>query len=184
VTDHARSSLADRTGDLARLEAAELPLLAQVSLRMAPVLAERLPFTLPLEPNGFTTEPSKDALWLGPDEWLLVAPRGTEDDVVAELEAALAGEPHSVVDVSANRTAIELPTEPARALLETGCGLDLDPRSWREGMCAQTLFAKTQVLLQHRGDTVRIFVRPSFANSLVDRLLAAVSPRFAGGRDG
>jgi len=174
VIERARSALADRPNDLIRLGAAELPFLAQVSLRSDPALAGRLPFPLPLEPNTFATVPSKEALWLGPDEWLLVGPPGTERDVVAELDAALAGEPHSVVDVSANRVAIELPIGLARDLLETGCGLDLHPRAWREGMCAQTIFAKTQVLLQHRGEALRLFVRPSFAYYLVDRLLAAV----------
>ena len=164
--------LAHRMDELAALGGAELRAPSQVSLRIDAALASRLPFPLPLEPNTFTTERSKDALWLGPDEWLLIAPAGTARDVVAELEAALAGEHHSVVDVSANRAAIELATDRARALLETGCGLDLHPRTWRRGRCAQTLFARAQVLLQHRGDTTRIFVRPSFADYLVDRLLA------------
>jgi sarcosine oxidase subunit gamma len=163
---------AHRTDDLFALGAVELPLASQVSLRVDAAVAPRLPFPLPLEPNTFTTEPSKDALWLGPDEWLLVAPAGAARDVVAELEAALAGKHHSVIDVSANRAAIELPTDRARELLETGCGLDLHPRTWRRGLCAHTLFARAQVLLQHRGDTVRVFVRPSFADYLVDRLLA------------
>jgi sarcosine oxidase, subunit gamma len=172
---HVISPLADRTDDLAVLRAVELSSPSQVSLRVDASLATGLPFPLPLEPNTFTTEPSKDALWLGPDEWLLVGPAGTARDVIAELQEALAGEHHSVVDVSANRAAIELPTDRARALLETGCGLDLHPRAWQRGMCAQTLFARAQVLLQHRGDVTRIFVRPSFAGYLVDRLLAGAS---------
>jgi sarcosine oxidase subunit gamma len=168
----ARGALAHRTDDLAALGAVELRFPSQVSLRADASLASRLPFPLPVEPNTFTTEPSKDALWLGPNEWLLVAPAATARDVLAELETALSGEHHSVVDVSANRAAIELPTDRARELLETGCGLDLHPRTWRRGMCAQTIFARAQVLLQHRGDATRIFVRPSFADYLVDRLLA------------
>jgi sarcosine oxidase subunit gamma len=57
-------------------------------------------------------------------------------------------------------------------LLESGCGLDLHPRAWREGMCAQTLLARGPVLLQERGTASRLFVRPSFAGYLVDWLLA------------
>jgi sarcosine oxidase subunit gamma len=184
---HAVDRHAHRTDDLAALGVEGLLFPSQVSLRVDAALASRLPFPLPLEPNTFTTEPSKDALWLGPDEWLLIAPGGTARDVVAELETALADEHHSVIEVSANRAAIELPTARAQALLETGCGLDLDPRTWRRGMCAQTLFARAQVLLQHRGETTRIFVRPSFAGYLVDRLLAGhpdgVSPSRPGGKD-
>jgi sarcosine oxidase subunit gamma len=180
-----RSTLAERADDLVRLGARELPFLSQVSLRLDPPLAGLLPFSLPLEPNTFTTEPSKDALWLGPDEWLIVAPAGTAGDVVAELDAALDGVHRAVVDVSANRAAIELPTGRARDLLETGCGLDLHPRVWREGMCAQTLFARAQIVLQHQGASMLIFVRPSFADYLVDRSLAGlggeVSPPTEGG---
>jgi sarcosine oxidase gamma subunit len=40
-------------------------------------------------------------------------------------------------------------------------------------MCAQTLFAKAQVILHERADTTGVLVRPSFADYLVDRLLAA-----------
>ena len=40
------------------------------------------------------------ALWLGPDEWLLIAEGGSVDTLAAALEAGLAGAPHSLVDVS------------------------------------------------------------------------------------
>jgi sarcosine oxidase gamma subunit len=39
-------------------------------------------------------------------------------------------------------------------------------------MCAQTLFAKAQVLLQERADTTRVLVRPSFAGYVIERMLA------------
>ena len=39
-------------------------------------------------------------------------------------------------------------------------------------MCAQTMFAKAQVILQERGDTTRVLVRPSFAGYAIERLLA------------
>ena len=40
------------------------------------------------------------ALWLGPDEWLLIAEGGSVETLAAALEAGLAGLPHSLVDVS------------------------------------------------------------------------------------
>ena len=40
-------------------------------------------------------------------------------------------------------------------------------------MCAQTLLAKAQVILHERADTTGLLVRTSFADYLVDWLLAA-----------
>ena len=42
----------------------------------------------------------RSALWLGPDECLVLAPDGTAHRVAAELEIALSGLAHSLVDVS------------------------------------------------------------------------------------
>jgi sarcosine oxidase subunit gamma len=175
------SPLAHRAGDLASVEKttngrvliAEVPLPTQIDLRSDPALAPRLPFPLPARPNTFVAGPSADVLWLGPDEWLLVAERDTGDNFVSELNAALAGEHRSVVDVSAGRSVFDLTGPSALELLSKGCGLDLHPRSWGPGDCAQTLLARVPVILQQREAATRIFVRPSFGDYLVDWLLDA-----------
>ena len=142
--------------------------LAQISLRADPA---NLPFEPP-DPNTASTWNEKDVIWLGPDEWLVVGDPGTEGSIERQLEGALADHHHSVVDVSANRIVFDLIE--ALDLLSSGCGLDLDPRRWRPGMCAQTLFGGAQVILNQRDErTTRVFVRPSFANYLVDRLRVA-----------
>ncbi len=167
-----RAPLADRTEDLARLDAVELPFLAQVDVRCSPDEAQRV--GLPLEPNTSRVLGKREALWLGPDEWLVVGPEGQAPAIVAELEAALEGRHRSVLDVSAARTAIELQAADRLELLATGCGLDLDLRGgWVPGRVAQTLFARAQVLLHERERATRLFVRPSFADYVLDRLLAA-----------
>jgi sarcosine oxidase subunit gamma len=114
-----------------------------------------------------------EILWLGPDEWLVTGPPGSAQEIVTRLEAALEAAPHSVVDVSANRLAIDLTSPDRRDLLAVGCALDLHPRVWREGACAQTLLAHVPVLLQERAGTTRLFVRPSYAAWLSDWLSAA-----------
>ena len=59
--------------------------------------------------------------------------------------------------------------------LAAACGLDLDPRRWTPGMCAQTLFGQAQVILHQRDErTTRVFVRPSFVG-YVEALLDATS---------
>jgi sarcosine oxidase subunit gamma len=172
----ATSPLAGRTGDLAALGAREVAFLAQVSLRAEEALAPRVPFALPAEPNTWTRGGGREALWLGPDEWLVVAAPGQAAAVVAELEAALDGLHRSVVDVSAYRTVVELAGADRFDLLAQGCALDLHPRSWRDGRCAQTLLGRAPVLLQEREAATRIFVRTSFANHLAGWLGRAATP--------
>lgn len=163
------AELSTRTGG--RLTIESLPFLAQVSLRLDPSLAERVAFPLPLESNTAWEAGARAALWLGPDEWLIVGQAHTAPEIVAELDRSLDGVHRSIVDVSSNRVAIELGGPGRLELLASGCSLDLHPRSWGVGMCAQTLFAKTQMILHERHDTTRVLVRPSFAAYLVDRLL-------------
>jgi sarcosine oxidase subunit gamma len=167
----ARSPLAARSTDLASLDAVEVPFLAQVNVRCDPERAAGL--GLPLEPNTVTGDLGRGALWLGPDEWLIVGAPGTEADIVAEFEAALEGSHHSVVEVTSNRTVIELRGGGRYDLLAGGCALDLDPvGGWLPGRCAQTLYGRAQVILQEMDGRTRIFVRSSFADYVVDRLLA------------
>jgi sarcosine oxidase subunit gamma len=130
---------------------------------------------LPTIPNTWAVEDGLEWLWLGPDEWLVLSDPREAARVVQRLEAALAGAHHSVLDVSAGRVAIELDGEGRRDLLANGCGLDLHPRSWRAGMCAQTLLARVPVVLQEREGATRLLVRTSFAGYLAG-WLSAIAP--------
>jgi sarcosine oxidase subunit gamma len=136
----------------------ELPFIAQVAVRT------REPgSTLPTEPNTVAGDTSRAALWLGPDEWLVVGQPGSELLLEAEYRAAGA----SVIDVSANRTTLELRGPRARELLEFGCPIDLHPRVFGPGRCAQTLLARANVLIWFVADdpepVYRLLVRTSFA---------------------
>ena len=92
----------------------------------------------------------RSALWLGPDEHLLLAPDSAAVRVAAELEIALSGLSHSLVDVSDRQVAIALTGLAARDILCQGCPLDLDPAEFTAGMCTRTLFAKAEVVLWRR----------------------------------
>jgi len=92
----------------------------------------------------------RSALWLGPDEYLLLAPDGAAERVAAEIGIALSGIAHSLVDVSDRQVAIALTGPAARDLLCQGCPLDLDPAEFTAGMCTRTIFAKAEVVLWRR----------------------------------
>ena len=170
----ARSPLDERSADLDRLEARELAFVSQLDVRIDPSTAASLAF--PPAPNTATTNRDRDVLWLGPDEWLIVGASGAAESIAAELGSSLAGLHHSVVDVSANRAVIELRGPSRHDLLASACPIDLHPRSWGNGRCAQSVFGAAQVLLHEREGATRLFVRPSFANYVVDLLLAASRP--------
>jgi len=170
----ARSPLAGRTGDLDRLGATELAFLSQLDVRVDPATAVTLGF--PTESNTARTSGDRDVLWLGPDEWLVVGTPGAAHATGDELEASLAGLHRSVVDVSANRTVIELAGPSRHDLLSPACPIDLHPRSWGAGRCAQSVFGAAQVLLHERERATRLFVRPSFADYVLDQLLVSVRP--------
>ncbi|MDP9481913.1 MAG: sarcosine oxidase subunit gamma, partial [Chloroflexota bacterium] len=101
---------------------------------------------------------------------------GTEATLEAELRAAIQGGRGSVVDVSANRTTIRLAGPGARDVLERGCSIDLHPRTFGPGRCAQTLLARAGVIIHQVSlePEYRLLVRPSFAAYVATWLLDAI----------
>ena len=168
----ARRPLAGLTAELARLDADELPFLAQIDVRADPSALGDLGF--PSAPNTTSPWDDADVLWLGPDEWLVVADAGREAELLEALEAGLGPAHHSVVDVSANRTVFEMRGPDRLERLAIACPLDLHPRSWGAGRCAQTVFGTAPILLHERPDATRVFVRPSFVGYVIGLLDAPV----------
>ncbi|NXY93703.1 sarcosine oxidase subunit gamma [Streptomyces sp. BR123] len=164
------------------LRLAELPFLAQVNVRLDPkgpaadAVALALGFPLPPQPNTVARGGGLAALWLGPDEWLVVGPAGTRTHLEARLREAVGDRHAAVVDVSAQRTTLLVAGARARELLAHGCSLDLHPRTFGAGRCAQTTLARAQVVLVPR-DGCRpgfwVLVCSSFAGYLAAWLLDA-----------
>jgi sarcosine oxidase subunit gamma len=117
------------------------------------------------------------ALWLGPDEQLLLAPESA--DLVATLTPALRDLPHSLVDVSHRQIALEVSGPHAADLLNAGCPLDLDLSAFPVGMCTRTVFAKSEIVLWRTStDVFHVEVWRSFA-SYVTGFLAEVAREVA-----
>ena len=90
------------------------------------------------------------ALWLGPDEWLLLIPLEHEASMSETLRAALASLPHALVDVS-HRDAAFLVRGPAAAVaINAGCPLDLRLAAFPAGACTRTLLGKAEIVLWRR----------------------------------
>lgn len=159
----------------------ELPFLTQVGLRVVPGTAaagrieSRLGMSLPRRYGQVGTGDRLVALWLSPDDFLLIStPPATE--LVAGLVEALAGDPGSATDLSANRTTLELAGPSARAVLEKGCPLDLHPRAFPAGSARVTAIGSVPVLLWKVSDeSWRVLPRSSFADFLGRWLLDAMT---------
>ncbi|MGW5264505.1 sarcosine oxidase subunit gamma [Microbispora sp. NPDC004025] len=161
------------------LRLAEVPFLTQIDLRAEPKspAAERIGTAigvpLPMEPGTVVRGGDLSVLWLGPDEWLVLGPDGAAPELVERLTEAAAGEHVSVVDVSAQRTTLVVAGERARDVLAHGCALDLHPRVFGPGRCAQTTLARAGVVLVAGEDGFRVLVRSSFAAYVAEWLLDA-----------
>lgn len=155
----------------------ELPPRHQVTLRgsttdkaFMTTVEKLLKFALPTVPctsNG----PAKGthALWMGPDEWLIVS----TTELYKKLLTALDGIHSAVVDVSESRTTLRLSGHCARETLSKGCSIDLHPREFDAGKVVNTLLAQAHVTLhqvskdtQKSGPAYDIFVHRSFAEYL------------------
>ena len=103
-------------------------------------------------------------LGLGPDEWLIITPTGEEADIHANLEKVV-GEFHTAVTLTGESMAvIRLAGAHARHTLAKGCPVDMHPRVFGPGQCAQTILARADMTMhQTADDAYDIIVRRSFA---------------------
>jgi sarcosine oxidase subunit gamma len=112
------------------------------------------------------------ALWLGPDEQLLLSPIAEGQVIARQLGAALSALPHSLVDVSHRQIALQVSGSQAQNVLNAGCPLDLHLESFPVGACTRTLLGKCDIVLWRTGAaTFHVEVWRSFA-AYASRFLA------------
>ena len=159
------------------VELTELAPARQIGVRLRPPFPAYLAgLPLPLEANRVAAMGPVRVLWLGPDEWLVVAD-GDAPDLLPRLERAVMDRRAAVSDLSSSRIIVQIAGSRARELLEDGCGLDLHPRAFGPGQCAQTLLARVPVILDPVGEAphYRVLVRRSYARWLIDWLIDAAA---------
>jgi sarcosine oxidase subunit gamma len=166
------------------VELREVPFLSMVGLRVnrnseAGQRIASVTGGLPAGCGSVSGAGDTSVLWLGPEEFLVVAPAEAHEslggDLIQALREALGGDAGQVVDLSANRTTFELTGPRSRAVLEKGCSLDLHPRVLAAGTALSTEIGNIPVVLWKTGeDSFRIFPRASFADFLGRWLLDAM----------
>jgi sarcosine oxidase subunit gamma len=114
------------------------------------------------------------ALWLGPDEWLLIADRADVAAIGDVLESVLEGTAHSLVDVSHRQIGLIASGPTAARIVNAGCPLDLGLEAFPVGFATRTLFDKVEIVLWRRAEAAfRIEVWRSFAPHLAASLAEA-----------
>ena len=155
------SGLAVQSIDSETVRLTALPPATRLSVRIAgeaPALEAALGVQFPREACRATVSGDRAALWLGPDEVLLIASNG----VAASLMAVAVGQP--LVDVSHRNVGIEVSGPFATVALNAFCALDLSESGFPVGMCTRTLLGKAEVVLWRTDvGTFRIEAWRSFA---------------------
>ncbi len=170
---HLDARAVDDIGD-AGVTLGERRFLGKIDLRGEPTkkfrdaVAGVLGVAPPTAPNTAAGDDARTVLWLGPDEWLIVTPPGAEDETARALRAALAGHHAAVTDVSEGRTVIALAGPHARDVLAKGCPINVHPRVFGAGHCAQSTYGKANVLVHQTSDAPAfdIYIERSFADYL------------------
>ena len=145
-------SILQRRGPLDGAAPIDLP---GLTVRAAPpVVRHKLygasPMDLPRDPCRARDLAGGTALWLGPEEWLLLG--------AADFQA------DSVVDVSHAFAGLDVTGALAADTLNAGCPLDLDLAAFPVGMCTRTILGKAEIILWRRdAEWFRIEIARSFA---------------------
>ena len=169
-------------GTVATVAIRELPGLHTIDLRVAPgssaqdVVVEALGMNLPNKPGQIGEVSIGDgeahALCLAPDWWLIVGYEEAEKKLAPLL---LNNDFHfSVVDVSGQRTTIELEGPKSREVIAHLWDQDLREKSFPVASVSQGLMAKAPVIVCHFAPLrYRVMVRSSFALHLWRALVDA-----------
>jgi heterotetrameric sarcosine oxidase gamma subunit len=148
---HPLAAFAALSPECPAVQLAALPPVTRLIIRGSAATLASIGLTLP-DTCRAATFGANALLWLGPDEFLLLA-----SDLAAP---SLAG----TVDVSHRDTALTVSGPRAAWAINAFCALDLHQTAFPVGMCTRTVFGKAEVVLWRTAvETFRIEVARSFA---------------------
>ncbi len=160
-----RPALAGRTLSAPAVKVEMLPPAERVSLRAPQAslaeLSKALGVTLPEKPKTSVIKGGRTALWLGPDEWLVIDEAGNDPLADCAKVTAL----HSAVGISHRNVAISVIGPAAAATVNSGCPQDLSLEAFPVGAASRTILGKAEiVLLRTAADTFRVECWRSFSD--------------------
>jgi sarcosine oxidase subunit gamma len=156
---------AGETFEAKGVKLAVLPPAERVSLR-APAasvaaLSRALGLDLPKKPKTSATQNGRTALWLGPDEWLVIDEAGK--DPLADLAGVSAL--HAAVGISHRNVAMSVTGPAAATTVNAGCPQDLSLKAFPVGAASRSVLGKVEiVLLRTAEDALRVECWRSFSD--------------------
>lgn len=109
---------------------------------------EHLGFDLPNHPAASAMSGSRTALWLGPDEWLII----DSGDADAKLAPETSDGTFSSVDVSHRNCGFTIDGPAAADVLNSACPRDLRDAAFPVGACSRTVFGKAEIVLHRQAE--------------------------------
>ncbi|MBZ9874010.1 sarcosine oxidase subunit gamma [Mesorhizobium sp. BR1-1-9] len=160
-----RPALAGRAISAAGAKVEVLAPAERISLR-APeaslaALSKALGVILPKKPKTSVSKGGRTALWLGPDEWMIIDEAGKDPLADCAKISAL----HSAVGISHRNVAISVAGPAAAAAINSGCPQDLSLEAFPVGAASRTILGKAEiVLLRTAQDAFRVECWRSFSD--------------------
>jgi sarcosine oxidase subunit gamma len=159
-----KSPLSHAHGGSGTVRLSMAPAASRASIRALPdavgALSAALGVTLPEKPKASASANDRHALWLGPDEWFLIGPDGTDFVALAKNS----GVTHSAVDISHRNIGIIVSGPGAAVTINSACPHDLTEASFPVGACTRTVFGKMEIVLYRPdAETYRVECWRSFA---------------------
>jgi sarcosine oxidase subunit gamma len=128
---------------------------------------------LPNEPNTSTSSEKLTALWLSPDEWIIISNDIVQkENNIFELEELLNNNIHkkkigSVVNVTDHFVMVNLEGDKVYEILATACPFNFDKFKKEKDSVVQTIFAHIDVIIHHKeNNNLNLLVRRSFSQHL------------------
>ena len=136
-------------------------------------VGKNLNMILPTEANTSTTSDKLTAIWLSPDEWMIVSNELVNKDTNKyELYEILFNSISktnlgAVIDVTDQFVQLELKGKNIYKIFSAGCPFNFNEFKEKKGSTTQTVLNHIDVILHHKEENVvNIFVRRSFAEHL------------------
>ena len=124
-------------------------------------LSSALGVALPTKPKTSASSNARHALWLGPDEWLVIDEPGADLAAIVKPVTAF----HSAVDVSHRNAAFLVAGKGAATAINAGCPQDLSLAAFAVGAASRTILHKIEIVLHRTGeDAFRVECWRSFAD--------------------
>ena len=136
-------------------------------------VGKNLNMILPTEANTSTTSDKLTAIWLSPDEWMIIsnelASKDTNKSDLYEMLFNSISKTNlgAVIDVTDQFVQLELKGENVYEIFSAGSPFNFNEFKEKKGSTAQTVLNHIDVILHHKDKNIlNLFVRRSFAEHL------------------